>query len=100
MSNEQNERGVIRELVFSWEMWAIWYAVTGIVFGGLKLLRKGNDSEKPLELIAYTHQDTETQDVPAYSKISLNIEDDEPRTVIRGEVIDIRSRPEKPDWMK
>jgi hypothetical protein len=91
---------VIRELVFSWEMWVIWYGTAAFVFT-IRHLRKGkkeDTSPKWEAILGSPGTETDIQDIPRTQKISLNVEEDVP-VPYEGQVVNIRSKPEKPDWM-
>lgn len=87
---------MIRELVFSWEAWVIWYMTAGITYTVISNRKRKAESKKaalPGWQIATPLEPEQDQPKSAPNLVSMNYEGQE-------NVFDIRSKPEKPDWMR
>lgn len=82
---------MIRDLVFSWEAWLVWYTTAGISW----MTYQGCRIHRPTETKIIRPFPPEEPPEPDDQKpvlIMANQEDDN--------VFDIRAKPDRPDWMK
>lgn len=93
---------MIRELLFSWEAWVIWYGTVAFVWTTYRFRKNSKTEESPKwdEIASKPETVQGYVDIPRAEKMSLNVEEDGEPPTYRGEVIDIRSKPDKPEWMK
>lgn len=82
---------MIRDLVFSWHSWVIWYGTTAFVWTATQGRRRDKHNE-PTIYKPFPPEEPPEPDDQKPVLIMANQEDDN--------VFDIRAKPDRPDWMK